>query len=112
MQDETLIVLNVVAYLLLAGGLIVFLRSAPRVQVNSFRALGELLRARFPDLPPGFTLREGLARARRSQPGLDWDEIERELGAYEGYRYGGLPDSGSPGPALAKLVSSLRGSSR
>jgi len=112
LNDELLIALNVVVYASFVAGLVVFVRSPRQLQAVSFRTLGDLLRSSFPDLPAGFTLREGLARARQAQPGLDWDAIDRELGTYEGYRYGGLPDSGSTGPALSALVSSLRRSSR
>ena len=108
MNAELLIAGNVLVYASLAAGLVVLRRSPIRIRVSSFRALGELLRLRFPDLPPGFTLREGLARARQAQPRLNWVEIERELKAYEGYRYGGLPDAGSVGPALSTLIAVLK----
>ncbi|MGA2665530.1 MAG: hypothetical protein ABSF83_11345 [Nitrososphaerales archaeon] len=75
-----------------------------------FGELGAALRARFPELPDGFTLREGLARARREEPGLDWNGIDRALVAYEGQRYGGLsmlaPDAEAP--PLGELVRALR----
>jgi hypothetical protein len=79
---------------------------------KSFRALGEVLRARFPDLPSGFTLREGLAKARVAEPGLDWGEIDKELVSYEGYRYGGLPETGGPQEAISLLISALRRSGK
>lgn len=95
-------------YASLAAGLVFLLRAPRQLRAGSFSALGEVLRARFPDLPAGFTLREGLARARQVVPGLDWEEIDKELQAYEGYRYGGLPDSGAPSAAISNLVVALR----
>jgi hypothetical protein len=61
-------------------------------EASSGRAYVELenaLRKRFPDLPYGFTLREGLARARPMAKGVDWGSVERELREYEEQRYGG-----------------------
>lgn len=107
--DTALIALNGIVYVSFIIGAVSFVRASPRQEdVSSFRMLGELLRSRFPDLPAGFTLREGLARAKQDQPELNWRSIEQELAAYEGFRYGGLPESGASGPALSKLVASLR----
>ncbi len=98
-------------YVTLAAGLVVLWRT-PRYVGNTFEALGQALRERFPDLPAGFTLREGLARARALTPELDWNEIDDALRAYEDYRYGGLPKTGAVVPALAGLISALRRSPR
>jgi len=85
-------------------------RSPSGFRERTFRELAEVLRGRFPELPEGFTLREGLARAREAAPMLDWGEIYRALDGYEAYRYGGLPEPDSPQPALAGLVAALGGS--
>lgn len=108
MYSYTLAVVVVAVYASAVAGLVMLRRVSRPAEVPSFRVLGEVLKARFPDLPAGFTLREGLERARRAVPSLDWDGINRALVAYEGYRYGGLPDSGGPQPALSDLVSVLR----
>lgn len=88
------------------------LSRTPRLVENSFEALGQILKETFPDLPDGFTLREGLVKAREARPELDWVEIDRELHAYEDYRYGGMPETGSSVPALSGLISALRRSAR
>jgi hypothetical protein len=111
MQVELLAALNVVVYGFLISGLVVLART-PRLVENSFEALGQLLKETFPELPAGFTLREGLVRAREARPELDWVEIDRELRAYEDYRYGGLPRTASSVPALSGLISALRRSER
>ncbi len=108
METQALVAADLLVYASLAAGLVLLLKPPRSVQADSFFALGEVLKATFPDLPAGFTLREGLSRARQAVPGLDWNEIDRELQAYEGYRYGGLPGSGAPGPVISELTSALR----
>jgi hypothetical protein len=111
MGDEALMILNLLAYAAAASGVAVLVRSPSKVRERTFRELGDVLRGRFPELPEGFTLREGLARARQVAPLLDWGEIYRALDDYEGYRYGGFPEPNSQQPALVGLVAALRGAS-
>jgi hypothetical protein len=111
LQTELLVFASAAVYISLAAGLVVLSRT-PRYVGDTFEALGQVLRDRFPDLPAGFTLREGLIRARQLAPELDWNEIDGALRAYEDYRYGGLPKTGDTVPALAGLISALRRSPR
>lgn len=89
-------------------------RGAERVDPASldeaFREIELALEKRFPDLPEGFTLKEGLSRARTTEPGLRWDDIDAALGAYEAHRYGDLPVSQAPQPELKRLIIELGGS--
>jgi hypothetical protein len=112
LETDLLALLDAAVYASAIAGVVMLRRPSRMVEEGSFRALGDVLRARFPDLPAGFTLREGLAKAREVEPGLDWNEIDQALASYEGYRYGGLPDSGAPQPALSSLISVLRRSGR
>jgi len=108
LETDLLLLLDVLVYCSVIAGAVMLRRSTRTLGDVSFRALGDLLRARFPDLPKGFTLREGLAMARTAEPGLDWNGIDQALVAYEAYRYGGFPESGSMPPALSNLVAVLR----
>jgi hypothetical protein len=112
LETDLLALLDVAVYATAVVGVVVLLRRGQPPGAPSFRALGEVLRARFPDLPPGFTLREGLAKAREAVPDLDWDGIDRALVTYEGYRYGGLPELGGAPPVLSNLIYALRRSQR
>jgi hypothetical protein len=107
LETQVLVAANLLVYATLAAGLVLLLRPVRSLRGDTFFALGEVLRARFPDLPTGFTLREGLTRARQVAPQLDWGAIDEELRAYEGYRYGGLPDSGAPSVVIAELTAAL-----
>ena len=113
MDTETaLLALNGVVYASLAAGLVLVMkgrRSAPRGR-TPIDSLTEAMKMRFPDLPPGFTLREGLARAQQLRLDLDWKGVESSLSAYEQQRYG----SGevSQYPELVDLRDALRRSSR
>ena len=62
----------------------------------------------FPDIKDGFTLEEGIARARKSlKERVAWDEIERDLNEYEAYRYGNGPIPKTPGVEFLRLVKVL-----
>lgn len=76
--------------------------------VALFGLLESSLERKFPDLPPGFTWREGLAMAQRLRLDLDWSAIDAAAERYEAFRYGGAPPE-PPQPELVKLVRSLRG---
>ena len=112
METDLLALLDVAVCASGVAGLVILRRPSKVLGDISFSALGEVLRARFPDLPAGFTLREGLAKAREVEPGLDWDGIDQALVSYEGFRYGGLPDSTLPQPAISNLILALRRSAR
>jgi len=108
LETDLLLALDVLVYCSVIAGAVMLRRFSRSMEEISFRALGDLLRARFPDLPSGFTLREGLAKAREAEPGLDWSGIDQALESYEGYRYGGLPESASTPPVLSNLITALR----
>jgi hypothetical protein len=105
--DDLLLLVGVV-YASVVAGLVVLWKTPRLIQDVSFKVLGEVLKTRFPDLPAGFTLREGLARARQEEPGLDWNGIDEALASYENQRYGGLPEQGAPKLALESLIMALR----
>ena len=110
--DALLIPVNVVVYASIAVGVIQGRRRRATVRPagadSTFIQLESALNKRFPDLPEGFTIREGLSRARSLEPDLGWDRIEKSLEGYEAYRYGGdLAPSGEQ-PELVKLIRKLR----
>jgi hypothetical protein len=93
-----LIPLDVVIYLSLILGVFKSTRRAatPRVEdpVLAFALLERSLQKAFPDLPPGFTLREALSLAERLRLKVDWGRVQLALERYEAFRYGGatLPE--------------------
>jgi len=105
-------VVNAAAYASIAAGVIQGRRrrrtTGPADEDAAFSQLESALIRRFPDLPEGFTMREGLSRVRSLEPGLGWDGIERSLESYEAYRYGGGPAPSGEQPDLTKLVRRLR----
>lgn len=111
MEIELLIAVNAVGYGSLLAGSVVLLRErrSPRPKAPALEALTDALRARFPDLPPGFTLREGVGRARHLKLDIDWQEVDRSVSAYEGHRFGSSQPS--PYPGLGELAEALRRSS-
>lgn len=56
---------------------------------EAFAGLELALKEAVPDLPPGFTWEEALARL--SSAGVKTDGMEGALRGYEEYRYGGVP---------------------
>jgi hypothetical protein len=78
---------------------------------DAFRLLEEALTEAFPDLPPGFTWREALARVRASKIGGDLG-IEKALAAYEAYRYGGIRLQDTTSAEVVMLSDKLSGGSR
>jgi len=113
MQVDTILVpLNVIVYASVAVGLLQGRRrSAAAMRAGDHTTFGQLesaLRERFPDMPEGFTMREGLSRARSFEPGLGWDRIEKSLERYEAYRYGSDAPPSVEQPELAKLIRKLR----
>ncbi|MDA4134351.1 MAG: hypothetical protein OK441_02135, partial [Thaumarchaeota archaeon] len=81
---------------------------SPTDAAAAFRLLEDALRRSFPDLPYGFTLREGLARARLAHFSLRWEDIDRTVAKYETFRYGGGPIPTLPQPEVMRLVKVLR----
>ncbi len=111
MQTE-LLVLNGIVFSALALGLAIRVRRksrGPEELGAIYRRLGFRLTKKFPDLPPGFTLREGLERARPTSPGIDWALLENELGSYEAFRFGGSGEPKSPHGETLKLLRVLGG---
>jgi hypothetical protein len=83
--------INVLIYGSLAYQFLSHRRRPVRAQTmtEAFAALGVALRASIPELPSGFTWREGVQRARSMGVHADWQRVWAALGAYEGFRYGG-----------------------
>jgi hypothetical protein len=110
--DEVLIAVNVAVYTSIAAGVIQGRRRRTTMRPSgtdaAFNQLESALVKRFPDLPEGFTMREGLSRVRSLEPDLRWDRIEESLEGYEAYRYGGDPVPSGEQPELAKLIHKLR----
>jgi hypothetical protein len=112
MDAETIgaIVLNAAVYLSLAAAVVQWNRQRtprPTDARGAFRLLEVGLKRAFPDLPQGFTLREGLSRARHAGLDLSWDEIDRTVADYEAYRFGGEGAPSLPQPELMRLVRAL-----
>jgi len=112
MDSETVgaVALNVAVYISLGMALLQLSRQripSPPDARGAFMLLGSGLRRAFPDLPQGFTLREGLYRARLAGLDVRWDEIDRTLADYEAHRYGGGPAPGLPQSELMRLVKVL-----
>ena len=112
MDTETIsaIVLVLVVYASLTGAALQWARQrAPRPadSAGAFRLLETALKRSFPDMPQGFTIREGLVRARGAGLALRWEAIDQTLAEYEAYRYGGAPIPGRPPPELVRLVKVL-----
>jgi hypothetical protein len=61
---------------------------------EAFGGLTQALASSVPGLPAGFTIREGLAGARRLAVRVDWPKVEGALEAYEGFRFGGHEAAG------------------
>ncbi len=113
MDTETIgaIVFNVAACASLAGAVVQWHRQRipnPRDAAAAFHLLVDALARSFPDLPFGFTLREGLTRARLAGLRLRWEDIDRTVVEYETFRYGGGPIPALPQPEVMSLVKVLR----
>ena len=110
-----LVVLNGAVYASLVAGLAFWLkerphRGRPRDVASAFGMLDLAFRRAFPDLPQGFTWREGIAEARRKGVRLNWAAIDTTLRSYEAYRYGeGPAPAVAPQPDLLKLLKVLGG---
>jgi hypothetical protein len=108
-----LLALNGIVFSALSFGLAIRLRRKPPGPEDLgtlYRRLGYALTKKFPDLPSGFTLREGLARAHSSSPGITWHSLETELGSYEAFRFGGGKEPSGPATETLKLLRILGGS--
>jgi len=108
--DAILILVNLIVYASVAAGLIEGRRRSATIvggQEAIFRQLESVLKKRFPDLPEGFTMREGLSRVKSLGLDLSWDPLERALEGYEAYRYGGGPAPSGTQPELARLIRRL-----
>jgi hypothetical protein len=106
-----LIVLNVAAYGSLATGVMQARRQRSSSEIDAvgtFPLLAVSLRRAFPELPVGFTWREAVSLAKGLGLKLRWDEIDRALGEYEAYRYGGRPAPQQLQPEVMRLVGALR----
>lgn len=111
-EIELLLVVNAAVYLSLTAGLIQRRRWSSMIGQEDLTAMfGQLelaLKKRFPDLPEGFTIREGISRVRTLGLDLRWDRIESALEGYEAHRYGEEPLPSTAQPELMKLVRELR----
>lgn len=105
------IAVNVVAYASLAGAVIQWNRQKvpkPVDGVGAFHLLDSALRRSFPDLPMGFTLREGVSRAKVAGLSVGWESIDQKLAEYEAFRFGGGSAPSLPLPEVMRLVKALR----
>ncbi len=92
------------AYQLLRG------RGPPMTRTSGTEAFvdfEEALRAADPSFPRGFTWREALSRAKALGVLVDWAGVERDVSAYEAYRYGGLAPKSEYG-GVESLAKELR----
>jgi hypothetical protein len=113
MDLDSLLLLNAAAYGSLAVALAVWRARRGAMPADTRAAFGLLesaLRHAFPDLPEGFTWREGLGMAKTKGLDIRWDEIDESLRRYEAYRYGQGPPLEPPRPEMLKLVKALGGS--
>ena len=106
-----LLALDVALYGLLLGGVFI----ARRVRVSKALTLGAAfgflegsLVQSFPDLPSGFTWKEGLSRARKLRLDVNWGKVDDELHRYEAFRYGGSEQPGPAGYEVTRLAALLR----
>ncbi|MDA4128606.1 MAG: hypothetical protein OK422_04030 [Thaumarchaeota archaeon] len=100
--------MDIAIYVSLAFGIVRAVRMIqPQVRdtVTAFGFLEKALRKKFPDLPAGFTWREGVERARLLNLKVSWEEIQGALAQYERFRYGG---GSKPEPAPAEVVKLAR----
>lgn len=106
-MDTGVIILNLVAYGSLAAGLVQ--RQSPKQieELGVFPLLESTFRRAFPDLPSGFTWREGIALAKGLGFELHWNEVDEAIASYEAYRYGGSPMSDPSPPELIRLAEML-----
>ncbi|MDA4126796.1 MAG: hypothetical protein OK452_06310 [Thaumarchaeota archaeon] len=110
MQAELLVVNGAVFSSLAIGLAIRLLRRTSDLQAGTvYTKLGATLTKRFADLPPGFTIREGVARARLSARGIDWVSLQGELDIYEAFRFGDGPRSTGDNDETLKLIRALGG---
>ena len=112
MDTETIgaVILNAAVYLSLAAGVVQWSRQRtprPADAPGAFHLLEVGLKRAFPDLPEGFTLREGLSRAKLAGFQVSWDDIDRTVADYEAYRFGGEASPSLPQPELMRLVRAL-----
>ncbi len=104
-----LIVLNALVY----AGLAYQLLSRRKRQVravtitDAFRDLGAALLASVPGMPKGFTLREGVEKAKSLGIDADWTRVGDALKAYESLRYGGEQSQPADFSEVVSLAESL-----
>jgi hypothetical protein len=106
-----LVVLNVAAYGSLAAGLMQTRRqrSSGEAEISgAFPLLARSLRKALPELPAGFTWRQGISAAKGLELKLRWDEIDKAVAEYEAYRYGGRPAPEPSQPEVMRLVEALK----
>ena len=82
--------------------------AGPLSLADAFRMLGAQVRTSIPDVPPGFTWGEAMARARKLGLDVDWPKVERAVQTYEGYRYGGKEEPKQGTDEIRALVEELR----
>jgi hypothetical protein len=106
------IALNIVVYIALIVGLIQWRKQRlPQFTgpTAPFQLLEAYVKRIFPDMKDGFTWREAIFRIENLGIDLDWDKIQRDVGVYEAYRYGGRPlPPVSPESEFLKLLRQLR----
>jgi hypothetical protein len=105
------IALNIIAYASLGLGVDRWNRQRLRLPsdpVAAFSVLEASLRRAFPDIRDGFTWREAITRARSARPELDWTRLEKDVDAYERYRYGDGEAPPAMGGEFLQLLKAVR----
>jgi hypothetical protein len=107
----SLVAIDVVVYGSLLAGVLVARRVPLKKTLTlgaAFGALEGVLAQSFPELPSGFTWKEGLAQARKLRLDVNWGRVDDELQRYEAFRYGGSEQPGAGGYEVARLTTLLR----
>jgi hypothetical protein len=104
-----LALLNVIVYAGLAYQLLWKQKKKARAltMADAFKELGAALLAAVPGLPKGFTLREGVEKAKSLGIVADWGKVGGALRAYESMRYGSEPDPAADFSEVISLAESL-----
>ncbi len=108
-------------YLLVGANVVVFSALAAQIALRrrkkvvkapditaAFKELQRALETSDLGLPPGYTLREGIGKARGLGLNVEWDSVGRALSAYEGEVYGGKKDQGVEYSEILSLSRELK----
>jgi hypothetical protein len=111
---DVLATLNTAIYALLIAGVALLARRSALSNDPSqaFLTLAKSIENAFRDVPAGYTMREGIERARELGVKVDWTKVGLALERYESWRYG-MAQKPSGGNSevirLAKAITRTRG---